>query len=214
VNPDSVTSAQRLVETLAAAPVVAILRARRADYLVAAAEVIADAGIRAVEFPLTTPGALDALRTLRGRRPDLLAGAGTVISPADVMAASAAGAQFLVAPCTRADALTTAAICGLAMMPGAFTASEIAVAREHGAEVIKLFPATLGPGYVRALRDPFPDARLVPTGGIGIEAIPDFLRAGAFAVGLGSPLVGDALETGDLDGVKERARRAAAESRR
>jgi 2-dehydro-3-deoxyphosphogluconate aldolase/(4S)-4-hydroxy-2-oxoglutarate aldolase len=214
VNPVGTASVQRLVETLAGVPVVAILRARAAGRLVAAAEVIADAGIRAVEFPLTTPGALDAVQELRARRPELLIGAGTVVTPADVADAAAAGAQFLVAPCTRPDALAAAATRGLAMMPGAFTATELQLAREHGAEVVKLFPATLGPGYVRALRDPFPEIRLVPTGGVGLDAVPDFLRAGAFAVGLGSPLVGDALETGDLEGLDERARRAVGAGRR
>jgi 2-dehydro-3-deoxyphosphogluconate aldolase/(4S)-4-hydroxy-2-oxoglutarate aldolase len=214
VNSSSAASARRLIDTLADVPVLAILRAGHAGHLVAAAEVIADAGIRAVELPLTTPGALQALHELRDRRPDLLAGAGTVITPADVAAAHAAGAQFLVAPCTRPSALATAADCGVAMVPGAFTATEIVTALEQGAEVIKLFPATLGPAYVAALRSPLPRARLVPTGGVGLEAITGFLQAGAFAVALGSPLVGDALETGEFDALAERARRAVAASRR
>jgi 2-dehydro-3-deoxyphosphogluconate aldolase / (4S)-4-hydroxy-2-oxoglutarate aldolase len=214
VNSSPAAGTRRLVETLAADPVVAILRAGSADHLVAAAEVIADAGIRAVEFPLTTPGALDALRQLRARRPDLLAGAGTVLTPQQVADAAAAGAQFLVAPSTQPASLAAAADCGVAMMPGAFTATEVTTALEHGAEVIKLFPATLGPAYLRALRDPLPQARLVPTGGVGIDAIADFLQAGAFAVALGSPLVGDALRTGDLAALAERARRVVAASRR
>jgi 2-dehydro-3-deoxyphosphogluconate aldolase/(4S)-4-hydroxy-2-oxoglutarate aldolase len=201
------------MDTLAHVPAVAILRASHARHLVAAAEVIADAGIRAVEFPLTTPGALDALRELRDRRPQLLAGAGTVITPADVAEAHAAGAQFLVSPCTRPSALATAADCGVAMVPGAFTATEVVTAQELGAEVIKLFPATLGPAYLAALRGPLPRARLIPTGGVDLEAIKDFLDAGAFAVALGSPLVGDALETGELDTLAERAQRAVATSR-
>jgi 2-dehydro-3-deoxyphosphogluconate aldolase/(4S)-4-hydroxy-2-oxoglutarate aldolase len=100
------------------------------------------------------------------------------------------------------------------MVPGAFTATEVTVALDCGAEVVKLFPATLGPPYVRALRDPLPQARLVPTGGVGIDAIADFLDAGAFAVALGSPLAGDALETGDLGALAERAGRAVAAVRR
>jgi 2-dehydro-3-deoxyphosphogluconate aldolase/(4S)-4-hydroxy-2-oxoglutarate aldolase len=214
MNCSSAAGPDRLTDTLAADPVVAILRARHARHLVAAAEVIADAGIRALELPLTTPGALDALRELRRRRPDLLAGAGTVISPADADAAVDAGAQFLVAPCTRPDTLAAAARRGVPMMPGAFTATEVTLALEHGAQLIKLFPATLGPTYLRALRDPLPQARLVPTGGVGIDAIPGFLEAGAFAVALGSPLVGDALETGDLDALQKRARRVVEASRR
>jgi 2-dehydro-3-deoxyphosphogluconate aldolase/(4S)-4-hydroxy-2-oxoglutarate aldolase len=214
VTSSTTAGTRRLTQTLSADPLVAILRAPRADNLVAAAEVMVDAGIRAVEFPLTTPGALDVLRELRDRRPELLAGAGTVISPADAAEAVNAGAQFLVAPCTRPDTLAAAAELDVPMIPGAFTATETAVALEHGAEVIKLFPATLGPSYLRALRDPLPQARLVPTGGVGIDAIADFLRAGAFAVALGSPLLADAWETGDFDALAERARRAVAASRR
>jgi 2-dehydro-3-deoxyphosphogluconate aldolase/(4S)-4-hydroxy-2-oxoglutarate aldolase len=213
VNSSTSSGARRLIETLSADPVVAILRAPVAGNLPAAAEVLADAGIRALEFPLTTPGALDVLGELRRRRPDLLVGAGTVITPADAAAAAHAGAQFLVAPCTRPDTLAAAAGLDVPMVPGAFTATEVSMALEHGAEVIKLFPASLGPSYLRALRDPLPQARLVPTGGVGIDAIADFLRAGAFAVGLGSPLLGDAWETGDFDALAERAGRAVAASR-
>ena len=214
VNSSTADGTRRLIDTLAADPIVAILRAASAGHLVAAAEVIADAGIRAIELPLTTPGALDALRELRARRPELLAGAGTVITPGDADAAVAAGAQFLVAPCTRPDTLAVAAERGVPMMPGAFTATEVALALEHGAEVIKLFPATLGPGYLRALRDPLPHARLVATGGVGIDTIADFLRAGAFAVALGSTLAGDALQTGAFDELADRARRALEAGRR
>jgi 2-dehydro-3-deoxyphosphogluconate aldolase / (4S)-4-hydroxy-2-oxoglutarate aldolase len=137
-----------------------------------------------------------------------------VRTPAQVSQACAAGAQFLVAPCTQPSALAAAADCGVAMVPGAFTATEITTAMAYGAEVIKLFPATLGPRYLRALREPLPAARLVPTGGVDIEAIADFLKAGAFAVALGSSLVGDALHTGDLDALAERARLAVAAGRR
>jgi 2-dehydro-3-deoxyphosphogluconate aldolase / (4S)-4-hydroxy-2-oxoglutarate aldolase len=214
VTSSTAATTHPLAETLAAVPVIAILRGREAGNLVAAAEVVLDAGIRVVEFPLTTPGALDALRELRDRRPDQLVGAGTVVSPADADAAVDAGAQFLVAPCTRPDTLATAAGHGVPLLPGAFTATEITTALDHGADLVKLFPATLGPAYLRALRDPLPQARLVPTGGVGIDAIGDFLRAGAFAVALGSPLVGDALESGDLDALATRAARVVAASRR
>lgn len=210
----STSSTRRLLDSLAADPLVAILRAPEPGNLVAAAEVLADAGIRALEFPLTTPGALDVLRELRNRRPELLAGAGTVISPAEAAAAVDAGAQFLVSPCTRPDTLAAAAGLDVPLVPGAFTATEVSLALDCGAEVIKLFPATLGPSYVRALLDPLPRARLVPTGGVGIDAIPDFLRAGAFAVALGSPLLADTWQTGDLDALAERGRRAVEASRR
>jgi 2-dehydro-3-deoxyphosphogluconate aldolase/(4S)-4-hydroxy-2-oxoglutarate aldolase len=214
VTPSTATATARLTEALAAVPLIAILRGERPDHLAAAGQVVLDAGIRVVEFPLTTPGALGVVHELRERRPDQLVGAGTVVTPADAEAAAAAGAQFLVAPGTRPDTLAVAARHGVPMLPGAFTATEVGTALEHGAALVKLFPATLGPAYLRALREPLPGARLVPTGGVGLDDIADFLRAGAAAVALGSALVGDALATGDLDALATRAARAVAASRR
>jgi 2-dehydro-3-deoxyphosphogluconate aldolase/(4S)-4-hydroxy-2-oxoglutarate aldolase len=204
------TLSETLVGTLRATPVLAILRARSAGQVVAAAGTLADVGIRTVEVTLTTEGALDALTRLRETRPELLAGAGTVITPEDAAAAVQAGAQFLVAPCVRADTMTAAAQLGVPIIPGAFTATEVVTAVEHGAALVKLFPANLGPSYLRALRGPLPQVGFVPTGGVGLDSIGAFLSAGAVAVGLGSPLTGDALETGDLDALADRGRQAVA----
>ena len=194
--------------------VLAILRARTATHLLPAARALAENGITAVEFTLTTEGALDALRTLRRESPELLAGAGTVVEPRDAEAAVDAGAQFLVAPCVRTDTLETARRLGVPMLAGALTPSEVVTAVQHGCELVKLFPSSLGPGYVKALRDPLPDVELVVTGGVALDAIPAFLDAGAFAVGLGSPLTGDSLVTGDLGGLADRARTALAAAQR
>jgi 2-dehydro-3-deoxyphosphogluconate aldolase / (4S)-4-hydroxy-2-oxoglutarate aldolase len=206
----SPTPSETLRATLAPAPVVAILRARTATHFVAGAQALAEAGVRAVEVTLTTDGALDALRELRAARPGLLAGVGTVITPEEAAAAVEAGAQFLVAPCVRADTLAAATRLGVPMLPGAFTPTEVVAAVEHGAALVKLFPATLGPAYLKALRGPLPQVGFVPTGGIGTDAIRPFLDAGAVAVGLGSPLTGDSLETGDLEALTARAREAVA----
>jgi 2-dehydro-3-deoxyphosphogluconate aldolase / (4S)-4-hydroxy-2-oxoglutarate aldolase len=201
---------ETLVGTLRTTPVLAILRAPSAGQVVAAAGTLADVGIRAVEVTLTTDGALDALTRLRETRPELLAGAGTVITPEDAAAAVQAGAQFLVAPCVRADTMAAAARLGAPIIPGAFTPTEVVTAVQHGAALVKLFPANLGPSYLRALRAPLPDVGFVPTGGVGLDSIGAFLAAGAVAVGLGSPLTGDALETGDLDALAGRGRQAVA----
>lgn len=206
----SATLSETLVGTLRETLVLAILRARSAAQVVAAAGTLADVGVRAVEVTLTTDGALDALARLRATHPDLLAGAGTVITPEDAVAAVQAGAQFLVAPCVRADTMTAAARLGVPVIPGAFTPTEVVTAVEHGAALVKLFPATLGPSYLRALRGPLPEVGFVPTGGVGLDSIAAFLSAGAVAVGLGSPLTGDALESGDLDGLAARGRQAVA----
>jgi 2-dehydro-3-deoxyphosphogluconate aldolase / (4S)-4-hydroxy-2-oxoglutarate aldolase len=205
--------AARLRAALAATRVLAIFRASTTAHYVPAAQALAATGVQAVEFTLTTDGALDALRELRAASPDLLAGAGTVITPADAGAAVAAGAQFLVAPCVRTDTLAEAARLGVPMIAGALTPTEIVTAAEHGSELVKLFPSAVGPAYVKAVREPLPHIDLVVTGGVALDAIPGFVQAGAFALGLGSPLTGDSLETGDVDGIAERARRALAAAR-
>jgi 2-dehydro-3-deoxyphosphogluconate aldolase / (4S)-4-hydroxy-2-oxoglutarate aldolase len=203
-----------LRDALAATRVLAIFRAKTSTHFVAAAQALAENGVRAVEFTLTSDGALDALRELRSASPDLLAGAGTVITPQDATDAAAAGAQFLVAPCTRVDTLHRASELGTPMIAGATTPTEIVTAHEHGSRLVKLFPSAVGPAFVKAVRDPLPHIDLVVTGGVALDAIPGFLDAGAFAVGLGSPLTGDALDTGDIASIAARARTALARAAR
>jgi 2-dehydro-3-deoxyphosphogluconate aldolase / (4S)-4-hydroxy-2-oxoglutarate aldolase len=207
-------SFDRLREALAATRVLAIFRAKTSTHFVAAAQALADNGVRAIEFTLNSDGALDALRRLRTESPDLLAGMGTVITPQDASDAVAAGAQFLVSPCTRIETLERARDLGVPMIAGATTPTEVALAYDHGSELVKLFPSTVGPAYVRALREPLPHIDLVITGGVSLDVIPDFLDAGAVGVGLGAPLTGDALDTGDLASITERAKAALAKAAR
>jgi 2-dehydro-3-deoxyphosphogluconate aldolase/(4S)-4-hydroxy-2-oxoglutarate aldolase len=207
-------SIDRLHRALTATRVLAILRAPSAQYFVPTAQALAAAGVQALEFTLTSEGTLDALTELRAVEPDLLAGVGTVITPQDAVNAVAAGAQFLVAPCVRSDTLAEARRLDVPMIAGALTPTEVVTAHAQGAAIVKLFPASLGPAYVKALRDPLPNIDLVVTGGVALSAIQSFLDAGAFAVGLGSPLTGDALVTGDTDTIVERARIALANAAR
>lgn len=207
-------SVDRLHRVLAETKVLAILRSASTTHFVRTALALAAAGIQALEFTLTSEGALDALQELRSGAPDLLAGVGTVITPLDAADAVAAGAQFLVAPCVRVDTLAEAARLGVPMIAGAMTPTEVVSAHANGSALVKLFPASLGPDYVKALRGPLPNIDLVVTGGVALAAIPRFLEAGAFAVGIGSPLTGDALATGDTDAIAERARIALANAAR
>jgi 2-dehydro-3-deoxyphosphogluconate aldolase/(4S)-4-hydroxy-2-oxoglutarate aldolase len=132
-------------------------------------------------------------------------GAGTVLTQDQVSGALAAGAAFLVSP-ALAPALEWAAA-QAPVMVGAFTPSEVVRAKDAGAVAVKLFPASLGGvGYLRALRDPFPDVEFVPVGGVDAGAAPDYLAAGAVAVGVGSPLLGDAASGGSLQALEERAK--------
>ncbi|MEU9856615.1 bifunctional 4-hydroxy-2-oxoglutarate aldolase/2-dehydro-3-deoxy-phosphogluconate aldolase [Streptomyces sp. NPDC047974] len=202
-----------LTTALAETPVVAILRSTSAARFPEVAETLCAEGIRAVEFTLTTPGVLDALREFSQDLPEgLTLGAGTVVTPRQAEQAVAAGARYLITPAFAADVVAEALRLGVPVLPGAVTPTEILSAWQEGATMVKVFPASFagGPAYVRALRAPLPDVPLVPTGGISVEEAPAYLASGAQAVGMGSPLVGDACEGGDLDALRERAARLVA----
>ena len=155
----------------------------------AAAACAIEAGLAAVEVTFTLEGAADAIRRLRRDHPDALVGAGTVRTDAELDAAAEAGAQFLVAPGLNPALLETAGRRGLVMLPGVFTATEIDLALRLGARALKLFPAEpSGPGYLASMLQPFPEARLVPTGGISSLNAIDYLKVGAAALAMGSSL--------------------------
>lgn len=191
--------------------VAAILRADRADHLEAVAHELAGAGITCIELTLTTPGALDALARLRGGGLDaeVALGMGTVIDAAQADAALDAGADFLVSPGVSEEVARAAGARATACYPGAFTPTEVLAAWRLGAPAVKLFPApTGGPRHLHAIRGPLPEIPLMPTGGVTLEEVEGYVAAGAIAVGLGGPLIGDALEGGSLAGLHERARTA------
>ena len=196
-------------EQLAATRVVAILRAEHAGRAEAVADVLVANGIRFLELTLTTRGALDVVERLASRLPrDVEVGVGTVLSAAEVDRAVDAGARFVVSPSVDPEVVAAALRRGVASYPGAMTPTEIQTAWTLGASAVKLFPAgTLGPAYLKAVRAPLPQVPLVPTGGIEVHAVGSWLEAGAFAVGMGSPLIGDALsDDGDLSALADRAR--------
>ncbi|HKT00535.1 MAG TPA: bifunctional 4-hydroxy-2-oxoglutarate aldolase/2-dehydro-3-deoxy-phosphogluconate aldolase [Rugosimonospora sp.] len=194
-----------------AGPVVAILRSRHAEHLDRVLDTLLDAGVASLEVTLNTPGALDCLRRFRDRLPDgVRLGAGTVRRVSDVDEAVAAGATFLVSPHTDPVLVARARELGVDYLPGALTPTEVAAAWALRPRAVKLFPARQGgPRYLRDLLEPLDDVALVPTGGVTIETVGDWFAAGAAAVGLGSPLLGDALETGDVRSLRERADRLA-----
>jgi 2-dehydro-3-deoxyphosphogluconate aldolase / (4S)-4-hydroxy-2-oxoglutarate aldolase len=206
------------LERLAAVPLVAILRAAGAGRFLEVGRVLYEAGVRGIEVTLTSEGALEAFGRLREELPgDALLGVGTVRSVADAELAVAAGAGYLVAPDLRPEVVGWAVERGLPVVPGALTPTEVAAAWAAGATAVKVFPVSAvgGPAYVKALRAPLPEVPLVPTGGVGIDDIGAYLDAGAAAVGLGSPLFGDAGDPdGDLAALADRARRAVAAATR
>ena len=152
------------------------------------ADVLVAAGIKVIEITLTTPGAEKIIEKL-AKNKELTVGAGTVLSTKDVKKAENAGAKFIVSPDTNEDVIKASKKLGLISMPGVATASEVAIALDCGADILKLFPAsTYGPSHLKALRDPFPENLWCPTGGITLGSVDDWFAAGANLIGLGGPL--------------------------
>jgi 2-dehydro-3-deoxyphosphogluconate aldolase/(4S)-4-hydroxy-2-oxoglutarate aldolase len=177
------------VERLLSARLIGIVRLDRADQAVAAAAAALEAGLQAVEVTFTLPDAAAVIERLRRDHPDALVGAGTVRTLSELDQAVAAGAHFLVAPGLNLELVEAARDRGLPMLPGVFTATEIDRALNLGAQLLKLFPAEpAGPAYLASMLQPFPEARLVPTGGISAANAGAYLDAGAAAVAMGSSL--------------------------
>lgn len=195
-----------MLELLRKQRVVGIIRGTDTEAAIAAGRALFASGICLVEVSLTTPRGLDAIAALAGSAPEgCLVGAGTVLTEADVRGVVDAGGRFVVTPAVT-DAIAAAATAGLPVLGGAFTASEVLAALRAGASAVKLFPASVGgPAYLKALRDPFPTVPFIPVGGVDLAVARSYLRVGAIAVGVGSPLVGDAASGGSLDALRERA---------
>lgn len=192
------------------AGLVAVLRSSTGIHLPAVAETLVKAGIRVLEVTLTTPGAVGLIAELhRSLGKDALVGAGTVISVDGAEASIDAGAQFVVSPTASLDVVAVARIAGVAVIPGALTPTEIVAAQRSGASAVKLFPAgTVRPDYITDIRKLFPEISIIPTGGIRVDQVEDWLRAGAVAVGLGGDLCRTSCDTGVDPALGDRARRA------
>ncbi|MFJ8045717.1 bifunctional 4-hydroxy-2-oxoglutarate aldolase/2-dehydro-3-deoxy-phosphogluconate aldolase [Kitasatospora sp. NPDC096147] len=202
------TADARLADALRRHPVVAILRAPDGRHLERTVHTLAEGGVTAVEITVTTPDALPVLARLRRELDDsVLLGIGTASTAGHLAAAEEAGCDFVVSPHTDPELIRAAARAGLATLPGALTPTEALAAHLAGATAVKLYPAgTLGPGYLSALRAPLPQIPFVPTGAVELADIPSWLAAGAVAVGLGGPLLGRTLLTGDQDDLRTRLR--------
>ena len=185
----------------------AIVRGTDGGAAARAALAAMEEGFRYVEIALTTPDALAAIRTVRAAAPaGCFVGAGTVLTAADVDEVADAGGQFMVTP-SLASSIEESARLGIPVLAGALTPSEAYEAMNRGATAVKLFPASIGgPGYLKALRDPFPGIPFIAVGGVGLDEAAGYWDAGAIAVGLGGPLFGDAGSGGNLAPMRERAR--------
>jgi 2-dehydro-3-deoxyphosphogluconate aldolase / (4S)-4-hydroxy-2-oxoglutarate aldolase len=190
--------------------VVAVLRAPDVDSYLPVIAALADAGLQCIELTLTTPRTIERLPWLLERLPqDVDLGVGTVRTESEATDALDAGARFLVTPTVQTGVIATAVGRGAPVYPGAMTPTEVLTDWDAGASVVKVFPAaTVGADVIKQLHGPFPEIALMPSGGVGLDAIPAWIGAGAVAVSLGGPLLGDAFSGGDLSALRIRARAA------
>ena len=188
-------------------PVVAVLRARHAEEYAPVIAALADGGVRSIELTLSTAGVFELLPGLiRNFGDEVEIGVGTITATAEAEEALDAGARFLVTPVTDANIVRTAVQRGIPVFPGGLTPTELFSGWRAGATAVKVFPAsTVGPGYLAQLRGPFPEIQVIPSGGVAIEDAAAWISAGALAVSLGGPLLGDAFKGGDLGRLSTRA---------
>ena len=194
--------------------IVAVVRADSGgDDLVRVIEAVAAGGVHCIEVTMTTPGALACIETAAKKLAgaDVMLGVGTVLDPETCRMAILAGAEYVVSPTLSAATIRMARRYGKPIIAGAYTPTEILAAWEEGSDFVKVFPANLGgPEYIKALKGPLPQVPLVPTGGIELDNIGEFLKAGASALGVGGNLVSKKLLAArDFKGLTENAKRFA-----
>ena len=189
--------------------VVAVIRLEDPARLRAVIDALDAGGVRVFEVTMTVPGAIRLIEqlTTHGLRKDVIVGAGTVTDAGTARLAIEAGASFVVSPVFRRDVIDVCHNSGVPAMPGCFTPTEILDAWDAGADIVKVFPATsLGPTFIKDVRAPLPQLKLMPTGGVSIENAADWLRAGAVAVGIGSALVdAAAVKAGEFAAITRKA---------
>ena len=209
-------SRQEITRAIEAHGVVAIIRMKEPDRLRAVIDALAAGGLRAIEVTMTVPGAIDLIAQIAPTLPrDFLFGAGTVLDADTASRAIDAGARFIVSPVFRTAVIDACHRRDVPAMPGCLTPTEILDAWDAGADIVKVFPATtLGPGYLKDVRAPLPQVKLMPTGGVTIDNAGDWIKAGAVAVGVGSALVDNqAIAAADYHRLEENARRILANVR-
>lgn len=201
------SSTQQILEQVGLIPV---LRARSFDEGHALVDAMMAGGVTVVEVTMTVPNAVDLLRDLKRRYGSrLLLGSGTVTDVAQAQATIEAGAEFVVSPSLHLDVIAKTKQFGKLSIPGALTPTEVITAWRAGADYVKVFPCSAlgGASYLKALRAPFPDLKLIPTGGVTVQTAAEFLKAGASALGVGSDLVNPAaIAEGHPESVTKTAR--------
>ncbi len=190
--------------------IVPVVRTSSAESAIKAIEAIYRGGVRAAEITMTVPGAVRALEKVADQFGDkIVLGAGTVLDPETARICMLAGAEFFVTPSLRVSTIEVAKRYSKVICPGALTPTEVLTAWEAGADVVKIFPAgnVGGPKYIKALKGPFPQIEMIPTGGVNLETAGEFLKAGACAVAVGGELVDTkSIKEGRYDLIEQKAR--------
>jgi 2-dehydro-3-deoxyphosphogluconate aldolase/(4S)-4-hydroxy-2-oxoglutarate aldolase len=193
--------------------IVAVVRAESGALLAQVVKALAEGGVTAAEITFTVPDAVEVIRQVRKEVGDAVClGAGTVLDPETARAALLAGAEYIVSPTVNLDVIRLCRRYDKPVMPGAFTPTEVVAAWEAGADVVKVFPADIGgPPFLKALRGPLPQIKLMPTGGVDLNTAELFLKAGACCLGVGSSLVEPkAVAAGDFARLRDLASQYAA----
>ena len=209
MTTDRAATARRLEEL----GVVAVIRLKDPDTLRAVVDALAAGGVRALEVTMTVPRAVELIRELAPTMPEgFLLGAGTVTDARTARAVIDAGACYIVSPVFRPEGIAACHEHQVPAIPGCLTPTESLAAHEAGADIIKVFPATaLGPQYIKDVRAPLPQVKLMPTGGVTLDNAGDWIRAGAVAIGVGSALVdARAIDAGRFDLIRSNAERVVA----
>lgn len=205
----------RIIQQIHEEGVVAVLRADDAEQVVALAEQAIAGGMKAIEITMTVPGALKAIEELASRYssdaadPDRYAiiGVGTVLDAETARATIMAGAEYVVAPSLNEETVKMCNRYRVPVMPGVMTIQELQSALELGVDIVKLFPGNaFSPAMISAIKGPLPQANVMPTGGVSLDNLSEWIKAGAVAVGIGSDLTKEAVQTGDFSLVAKKAR--------
>lgn len=186
---------ERNLQTIIDTGIVAVIRGQNPCELLNAIRAIEAGGVEAIEITMTVPGAIDIIREVSSQlRGQVVVGVGTVLDAATARLAILAGADFVVSPVYRQEIVAMAKRYSKLVIPGGFTPTEILAAWEAGADAVKVFPATeLGPEFFKDMHGPFPEVRLTPTGGVNLDNVGEFIKAGACFVGVGTSLADEAM---------------------
>jgi len=201
---------QEVIRRITATGIVPVVRAPSSDDALKVVDAVRAGGIDVVEITMTVPGAVELVHELTRRcGEEVVVGAGTVLDAETARACILAGAAFVVSPILDEATITCCRRYGVPVMPGALTPTEVLTAWEAGADIVKIFPCgnVGGAKYIKALKAPYPHIELIPTGGVNLETVGDFLKAGACAVAVGAELVdAKSIKEGRLEVIAERAR--------